>query len=144
MIAVSPADILRDFLYAQAYVTMPDEAGVWPCFTNSLPDTDVSIHDAIVLYDDIPEKDGRLMNTGTVILHYAIFIRLRSLVYNEGWKKANEIATLLDSIVNETVGSYQIKNATRRMGVDFSGLDSQHQASKRRFVFDTKYVLTLM
>jgi len=138
------SEIMQRYLHEQDDVSFPFELGSWPCFTASLPDSD-ELDNVLCLYDDYLEKDGRIMSTGEVIVHYGLVIRLRSDTHPKGWLKANQIAERLDQIYNETItlGSatyFLIHNATRRTGVNSLGLES---GTKRRFLFDTRYVITV-
>jgi hypothetical protein len=145
MIETAPSEIVREFLLSQLAVTIPNSGGSWPCFTASLPDGENAVDEAVCVYDDMPEKDGRLMSTSLVVLHYGIVVLLRSLDHSTGWQKINQIAGLLDLILHApvTISSAEqfiIHNATRRSGVSSLGLES---GTKRRFMFDTRYVITV-
>ena len=144
MIETSPAEILREYFRSQGHASLPSEEGAWPCYTTSMADGDDVEDDCVGVFDMVPEKDGRLM-TGLVVLHYGVTIRVRSRDYRTGWAKINQLAGLLDSMTDAPVSmssseAFVIENATRREGVNALGMES---GTKRRYLFDTRYVLTL-
>ncbi len=142
MIETSIAEIIRTWLVDQQFVTLPSDADDWPCFVDSMND---SPDDALCLYDDDPDKDGRIMKTGEVVLHYGLMIRVRSHTYLPGWQMANEIAEEFDHIYNEFVAmssqeQYTLRSLSRRGGVIALGLE---EGTKRRFLFEAHYTVTL-
>lgn len=145
MIELPLADILREYLVGQGYGSFPNTGSLWPCFTTSLPDGDNAVDNAIAIFDDEPEKDGRHMDDGSVVLHYGLMTTVRSSVYATGWTKINQISNLYDTTVRESVvvssaEQFTILNLTRRAGVSAFGLEA---GTKRRFLFDTRYVMTI-
>lgn len=145
MIETPLADVLREYLFTEGECSYPNTGSVWPCFTTSLPDGDNAVDDAIAIFDDDPEKDGRHMDDGSVVLHYGLLTVVRSAFYADGWAKLNQITRLYDATVRENVTissaeQFTILNLTRRAGVSAYGLEA---GTKRRFLFDAQYVMTI-
>lgn len=140
----APSEILLQALIDVGLVSLPSDGLVWPCFIGSKADVPSQLDNVLALYDEAPNKDGRLMASGDVILHHVVRIRLRSNEYSVGWNKLDTIARALDYLLNTdvTVGtnSYVLNNASLKTGVDALGLEA---GTQRRFMFELKYALTL-
>ena len=88
MLSTSPAFIISSYLIDEAaLMTLPSADGVWPLYVSSMPDMK---KDCGAIYDTAGVGDGRLM-IGNVVEHQGIQIKVRSVDYQDGWEKINEI-----------------------------------------------------
>jgi len=145
MIELAASEILRQVFLDGLYVSLPNAGSGWPCFATHLPDGDRAVDNAICIYDELPEKDGRHMNTGEVVLHYTVQILLRTNNQSQGWLKLSQLANYLDSLANKRVtvngDSFILLSATQRTGVDSLGVEADEP--QRRWFFDTRYALSI-
>ena len=145
MMETSQSEILRQILSDGSFTSIPNVGSVWPCFVGHLPDGGDMVDNAICIYDEQLEKNGRLMRSGETILHYAVQILLRTTHQDQGWLKLSQIANYLDSLVNlsVTVGSdsFVLLSATQRQGINALGIEDREP--QRRFFFDAKYILSI-
>lgn len=128
----SPAEILKELLLSNS-----DE---WDSFISSMPD---SPDNCVAIYDTAGTLDGRVMKTGEVDGHYGIQIKVRSLNYEDGWQKLNEMVNNLDLatvpleiVVGET--TYIIQNGSRTSPIVPIGNDE-----KRRSLFTVNYLMAI-
>jgi len=94
------------------------------------------------IYDTTGLKDGRQMN-GPVIRHYGIQLRIRSVDYQTGWIKIEDISSDLDTLSSEyTVNSivYTIRNVSRTSPIVALGMEP---GTARRFHFTMNYLVTI-
>jgi hypothetical protein len=137
----SPAAVITAYLINEGKM-YADTSNTWPMYVSSLPDGINVVDNAGAAYDTLPVKDGRLMS-GSLILHHGVQIKMRSVVYDDGWDKMQEIVSLLDTVVNElvTVGSntYVISSISRNpvfpLGVE--------PGTKRRNLFTVNLLVTM-
>jgi len=142
-ISNSPSLIIRNYLVAQGLFTLPSSSGTWPIYPTSLPDGVNVEGNAVGIYDEAPQIDGRVM-TGEVCQHYGIKIELRALVYETGYLKLKSVLTDLSDVQKETVvvgaNSYYFWAATKFSGVLNLGTES---GTKRRYKFELNFNVTL-
>ena len=142
-ISDSPAVILAQYLRDAGLFVDPDESGDWPLYIASTPDGKNIQDDVGTVYDTTGVKDGRLM-AGQNIFHYGIQIRIRCVVYTEGYTKAKTVAANLSTLRSEEVvlegNTYQIKNAQATSAIIPLG---NEPGSKRRELLTMNYLLTL-
>ena len=143
MLLNSPSAVIAEYITAtiQSF-TDPDAQGSWPLFISHLPD---SPDEAAVIKDSPGILDGRLMDSGEVIQHFGLQIRLRSNDSEEGWKKIEALALELDGtaantlvIKNET--TYSIQNLSRSTPI--IPLDREVD-KKRRVQYLVNYLLSI-
>jgi hypothetical protein len=136
------SEVLRKYLLNQGEVDLPG-VGSWPCLLTYLMDG-VDVNNLIAIFDDAPSLDGRDMNSGGVMFHYGVVIRLRSSVYETGYLKMFDMFSLLASVVRETVSldaiTYLIHTISNRSGVVSLGLE---RGTKRRRVFEMNLLVSV-
>jgi hypothetical protein len=146
--AASPASIITQFLIDNGMITDPSDGGSWPGYIDFEPDG-LGVPDEIVsVLGVVGIKDGRLMSSGTVILHPGIQIQVRSRTHDGGWDKALAIRDLLEipsaSEINIRVlgelGTYTIENPFQEAPIIPLGLEA---GTKRRYRFILNYLATL-
>jgi hypothetical protein len=114
--ANSTAEIVRQLLINLNQGTDPAlGAQPWPVFDSNEPD---SPDNAITVYDTQGQDDGRSSLDGEVWSHPGFQIRVRSLGFSVGWKKASAIrVALATQAINVTVtigtASYWIPNIAK-------------------------------
>lgn len=124
----SPAYVLRTLLVELGVAVEPivgNTTTSWQAFTSNEPDLP---DDCITTTDTSGRLDGRLAISGETVEHYGVQIRIRSSVFHEGWRKANEISTVLDEAVyNEALvidsAQYLIHAVTKSGGIANLGRD---------------------
>ena len=138
----SPASILSTYIISLGHMTTPSSDGDWPIYISHLPDGDEVEDDAGAVFDTSPLKDGRFMS-GPIVQHFGANLLIRSIKYDDGWDKINEISSALDAVAQETVTrngvDYLIENIVRG-GVNPIGTE---EATKRRYLFTTDFLLTM-
>ena len=96
----SPADVVRNLLIGLGFGTTPSDAGSWPIYVASEPNTPDSV---ITVFDTVGTDSGREMVLGERQEHHGIQIRIRDAEHADGYTKARVIAVALDeTIVNNT------------------------------------------
>jgi hypothetical protein len=95
VITVPPAQALATYLALK--ITHPSD---WKCFVGAEPDMPDSV---ITVFDTTGVTDGRDMRTKESIVFHGVQVRLRSVVYSDGWGKLQEIKKTLDRVQMETV-----------------------------------------
>ena len=90
----------------------------WPVFISRLPKSPIA---ALCVYDSIVALDGRIQQSGEVIEHPGIQIRVRDDKYPDGYAKAKEAREALDgfkkTIVTHDSISYTIHTVKRTTGI---------------------------
>ena len=139
---LSPASILASYIINTLGLMSGYSSDDWPMFIGSLPDSDNIADDAGAIYDTSGVLDGRLMRNGTIIEHEGVQIRIRSVEYNDGWQKINDIMDALDAVLNVevTVDSYDyvLNSLSRAASIAIMGADE-----KRRYSFTVNYLCTI-
>ena len=142
VLSESPASVLSTYIVSLGYMTVPSASSDWPLYISHLPDGDEVNDDAGALFDTTPLKDGRLM-TGPIVQHFGVNLMIRSIDYDDGWDKINEISSAFDAVAQETVTrnsvDYLIENIARG-GVNPIGIE---EGTKRRYLFTTDFLLTM-
>ena len=141
----SPAFILSEYIINEISAsTNPNDNGLWPLYTNYMPDGDDVQSDAVAMYDTAGILDGRLMRTGEVITHPGLQLRLRSLGNQEGYAKIESVSLSLDNIAGETLvvsgSTFKILNMRKTTDIIPLGLE---RGTNRRFLFTVNYLVTL-
>ena len=92
----------------------------------------------VTVYDAAGVIDGRYMETGEMVEHYGIQIRVRSLKYKDGYTKAKE---LLKAMTQEMIhvpviqdGSYMIESFTQTSSILSIGTDEKNR--RENFTFN--------
>lgn len=109
---MSPAGILVAYLKGMGIVVDGPTAD-WSAFISHEPPEP---NNCVTVIDATPQFDGRIMRTGQTIKHPGVQIRVRSLLYDPGWDKCEEIAKALDGIQNAVVGLNKINAASQKSG----------------------------
>jgi len=142
-ISNSPSLIIRNYLIAQSIFTLPSSNSTWPLYSSSLPDGVNVEGNAVSIFDETPQIDGRVMD-GEVNQHYRISIQLRALDYEIGFLKLKSALTNLSNVQKVTVvidaNSYYFWAATKFSGVLNLGIES---GTKRRYKFELNFLVTL-
>lgn len=91
----SPSSILAKYLVdtLEAF-TDPDEGQAWPLYDAGMPEFDTVEFECAAIYDTTPILDEKTMQ-GAYIAQYGIQLRLRSLLYETGYRKLSSIAATL-------------------------------------------------
>lgn len=98
----SPAKIIQSLLIARALGTSAalDPLQGWPVYAPTEPGIP---DDVITVTGTSNVTHGRNHNTGQVGEHYGLSIRIRSAIEEDGYDKANEIATELNEDVYKII-----------------------------------------
>jgi len=135
----TPAIVVKQFLINEALVSDPDAVMDWPIFLQHI--VDVDREDVCAIYDIDPLKDGRIMRTGEVCLHYALQVKVRSKEYQVGWLKDDELQKSLCAVHNEDLTielrEWRLHNLTKT-SAGFVGIDTV-----RRNIFVANYLLAM-
>ena len=120
-------------------VDPPSVDGEWPLFLTGLPDMPSN---AVALHDTQGEKKGRILATGQHIFSYGLQISIRSVDYLTGWRKAQAIQALLETVKQEEViaeeDSYLLDSLVQTSPVLTLGPE---QGTSRRELFTINYVV---
>jgi hypothetical protein len=142
---LSPAIILGSYLVNDLAVmkTVASEED-WPLYLNFLPDdqpSKVKIN-AGAIYDTSGILDGRLMETGEVIEHHGVQLKIRCETYPAGWKKIRDVVAMIQKIKNTTVivnaYSFLLLNISMTTTIVNIGLDEQ-----RRWNFIVNFLMSI-
>ena len=94
----SPAEVIRNLLVAKGAGTMPTASGSWPIYHSLEPDLPDKV---ITVYNETGIKQGRTQIDGEVQEKHGIQIRVRSSNERNGYKKARQLADLVDKQVRQ-------------------------------------------
>jgi hypothetical protein len=132
------AKLIRQILLNKALVA-ETSASDWYCTIMSLPDGQGVRDNIVTLTDTEGNKDGRIMQTGEVIVHPGFQVRVRSTHYEDGRDKINKITDYLDAVVYQQIGNKLLVSLSRQGGVMPMGLEQ----NGRRYHFSVNYTATL-
>lgn len=140
----APAEIIVQLLVNKALATKPSSLQPWPVFYGVMP-TDPD--NVLTVYDTLGIKDGRLQESGEVVIHPGIQIRIRNNTYNLGWRKGYDITNAFDTVRNENVvlgtgvnqRTYKIHAIKRPSGV----LPLGQELGKTRLLFTVNCTITI-
>lgn len=139
----SPADIVAQYLIDEGVFIDPSSSGEWEIYVGMMPDGNNVEHDTAAAIDTAPVKDGRIMG-GAPLFHPGVQIMVRASAYRDGFAKAQEAATALAAVDDDTVTigtkTYQLMNITQATGVTSLG---QEPGTKRRELFSVNFLATL-
>lgn len=92
----SPADILAAYLIDRG-IGLEAPATPWPITVGFMPDKG---NEALTTYDNGGKLEGKIQRTGKSILKPGIQVKVRSIDYEGGWDKAQDVFGLFDSTKN--------------------------------------------
>jgi len=130
----SPARILAELLTTGSGSLLTEAADDvdWPVFVSSEPDTP---SDCATIYDTEGIQEIRKLS-GANIVRYGFQIRIRSIDYEEGWAKAHDIASYLETVHAEEVtvdsDTYEIDNVSQTSPISALGPE---EGTRRRMLF---------
>jgi hypothetical protein len=103
--SVSPAEIVQTFLISEGDVSDPDgsSGGDWPAYINFLPDGVGVPDNAVAVYDNVGQRDGRLHALNTVIDHPGFQVVVRATTAIQAHAKMKNITIALRDAVREVV-----------------------------------------
>jgi len=137
----SPILIIQTYLVNKSLGSLPANDNEWPLYLSFLPD---SVDNAMCLYDENPQIDGRIQSTGELLLHFGMRLRIRNTDYETGWAKAAEILRDLMTSVRQSVviniNEYLIHTFTTYTGIHSMGLEN---STKRRNIFDLNFITSI-
>jgi len=135
---ISVAEIVRQALVDIGQVNVSFHGGDWPAFVGSTWDLNTNM---CALYDTTPIKDGRIVDTGEVIMHHGLQLLVSSLDYEIGWSKFRDVMQVINELRNVEVtvdGTvYIIVNAKKESAAHI-GIDE-----RRRQLFSANYLVTV-
>lgn len=145
-----PALILLQYFKDLGYLTSQEDELDWPGYHSHLPDVtkEQQPKNVAALYDTSGVLDGRLMETGEVIRHPGVQVRVRSGSYLVGYRKIEELRLAMAAIRRTTVTltdennddySYRIDNVTMSGDVAVMG----QRDKTRREEFTQNVLLTV-
>jgi len=138
----SPAALIAKWLKDNSLANEYNN-GTWPVFISITPDSKSIPHNCITVYDTSPAKDARSM-TGTLDGRFGIQIKVRSIDYETGYKKAEDVGAEIDTILQAGIElddeEYVIYNASRSTPVTYIGLE---QGTKRRYFFVVNFLVKI-
>ena len=134
--ALSPSDIIYALLLQAALATAPSTGNPWPCYVSAMPDGDQVQNNVVTVYDILGLKEGRDMASGTVYERYGVQIKIRSLLYEDGWAQIQAVANYVDAmrqvLVNaSSTQAFKIPSITRGIPISMG----PEPGTKRRFLF---------
>lgn len=140
----APSIVLRALIAAKSYATLPSANQDWPLYMVSLPDTDLVKDDALCVYDLPGTKDGRLMQSGTVIELSNMQLKARARAHRAGHDKIMSIASMFDTRQRVAIKSgnyvWSFLGITRD---PVYPLGQEHGNTKRRYLFTLNFGLHL-
>lgn len=140
----SPAEILAKYLQDILTVDDPTRSNQWPIYISHMPDGDDAPGDCVAIYDTTGFLDGRYMETGQVVEHPGVQIKVRATDYGTGWAKAKEIATDFRQIRKTEVVlegiTYKVHSITSRTPILVLGVEG---GTNRRELFSINFTTTL-
>jgi Bacteriophage minor capsid protein len=136
----SPASVICQVLLDLGLV---NNSGKWTVYVSFLPATP---DNAVCIYDTAGRLDGRIMANGKQVSHPGIQVRVRGMIYNEVWEKANAIAEGLDGLDRVPVAlsseeAYTLLNVSRSGDVVPVGIEEEN--GKRRHHFTVNAIVSL-
>ena len=142
----SPAYIMSKYFIDEGLLDDPTGSSPdWPVYVGALPDGNLTDNDAVGCLDTTPVKDGRVMEDGDNIFHHGIQLILRSLAYNTGYAKIDELKENLETVNRDTVtvdgDTFRLDNVTLSTGIVTLG--QEDEGSKRRELFTLNFLVTL-
>lgn len=90
----TPAEIILQYIRDSSL-----DSG-WETFYAKMPPEPIN---QIVVFDSMSQLDGKIMQTGQTVEHPGIQVRVRSLVYKDGWLKAQAILEYLSEMLREII-----------------------------------------
>ncbi len=141
---LSPASILAAYIIEElTTMTTPSDESTWPLYITHLPDGR-GVEDDCGLMSDTPGlKDGRYMD-GEVPQHPGVQLMIRSLTFDEGYAKIEDVASDLDVVIGFEIslasGDYRIENVSRTSPIIPLGIE---EGTKRRFLFTINFLVTV-
>jgi hypothetical protein len=114
----SAAEVVLEWLISKNHATRYNAQKQWPIWLGQMP---TEPDNTLTVYDTMGVKDGRLMPTGTTLIHPGIQVRCRNSDYNLGWNKLEEIRVAFDNVKGDTVTlrsrTYKLQNISMPTGV---------------------------
>lgn len=133
------ADVLRTHLIALGLGTVPSQQGSWPI---NVPNELASPDNTITIRNTVGRSDGRIQ-TGKMVEHEGVQIRVRSSWYNTGYAKIDALKMALDGIYDAAVTidgvGYVLHSVSRTSGI----LDLGTDPSSKCELFTLNAVVTL-
>lgn len=122
-------------------ITNVYNSAIWPTFVGDEPDSPDQV---VTVYNTTPVKNGRVMNSGEVLLHWGIQIRVRSLTPKPGFVKLHAICDYLDGLAHKYVSmpddsEYDIHAMSNQNGV----LDLGKEQLTRMNIHVANYLVAL-
>lgn len=110
-----PAAVIRQLLLDLALVYSTPTGSQYAARVSSQPESPDRV---VTVYDTGATEDGRLLDTGEVIEHPTVKVRVRGPVYEEAWNKAKEIELALNGVKRTTVAvggvTFRVDNVSSR------------------------------
>lgn len=107
---ISPSRIVAYWLIQKGLAGSLDSGEAWPVYMSRMPDAPDRQNECVSIRDTSGIMDGKYQGDGEQIEHPGIQIRLRSLLYPDGWEKMRKISTELDKVKMDVVNSGGEKN----------------------------------
>lgn len=135
---ISVADLISEYLVTIGAVDAVVEGAAWPGYLANKPEDP---DDVVVFYDTNGTMEKREQRTGYRVEHPGLQILVRCGTYRTGYRKAQALGELLDTLHNATVTieevTYKIKAVQRTTPVVSIGKDD-----RRREVFTLNALVT--
>jgi hypothetical protein len=97
----SAADVIAAYLFTTGVVSQPGSVSrPWPLFVNSMPEQP---NEAIAIYDNLGDLDGKDMRTGRTLIHPGFLFRIRTNDNRRGERKGGELIVTMDGIYRNVV-----------------------------------------
>jgi hypothetical protein len=146
--AFSPADVLARHLVLAGYATLAPQSleTAWPVYVGEMPPQHrgTTPANALSVHDTVGVRDGRRAD-GPTLVRPGAMLRVRSVDYLTGYRKAVQLRDYLDTVefVEVDFGdvAYVLVNASRRG--DVIDLGKQEDAGGRNRLFTINYLLTV-
>jgi len=136
----SPAVVLATYMIDLGLFVRPGD-GLWPLYTDFLPDAPGVEDSAAALYDSPGEMQGKAMS-GQEYQRYGVRIDVRGRTDPEAWEKLTSVTSTMAMVANRLVlvegKTYFLSGMQRLSGVLDKGMDS-----KRRSTLSVLFYLTL-
>ncbi len=135
------AQIIAKYLISESIFNAYNLTGDWPVFVSHLPSA-IDNPQAAAITDTEGVIDGRLQS-GEVIDHFGIQIRVRAETFLTGFQKIKEAAGQLETIAGTSIvideDNYKIHSVSRISSVLPMGVEPE----SRKFLFSVNFVTTL-